>query len=176
MRVVTVLWSYKIVDGQEVRLPAQQRNDQGGLLRSEINTRIVNGARLNGINIAQIWSFFETTLDMKVMHPCNLRRSKEKVCVAINKVYERREEEHLSKHVIACREMEEFSEIEWEHRGETYVANLGPVSMDGAGGMRAYNHRICGSDTALVVQSGVANVPLVVETSRVSVLHRHRKI
>ncbi len=41
--------------------------------------------------------------------------------------------------------------------------------MDGAGGMRAYNHRICGADTALVVQSGVAGLPLCIETSRVSV-------
>ena len=45
----------------------------------EINIRIVNGAKLNEINMAQLWSFFETMLDMKVMHPHNLRCSKEKV-------------------------------------------------------------------------------------------------
>ena len=53
------------------------------------------------------------------------------------------------------------------------MANPGPVSMDGAGGMYAYNHQIHGSDTALVVQSGVAGVPLIIETSRVSTCACH---
>jgi hypothetical protein len=52
--------------------------------------------------MTQIWSYFETTLDIKVMHPHNLRRSEEKVRAAIHKVYKIQEEEHLSKHVIAC--------------------------------------------------------------------------
>jgi hypothetical protein len=67
-----------------------------------------------------------------------------------------------------CKEIEGFNSIEWQHNGETFTANPGPVSMDGAGGMRAYNHRIHGADTALVVQSGVAGLPLCIETSRVS--------
>ncbi len=35
----------------------------------EINTRIANGARMNGINMSQIWGLFETALDTKIMHP-----------------------------------------------------------------------------------------------------------
>ncbi len=35
----------------------------------EINTRIANGARMNGINMSQIWGLFETVLDTKIMHP-----------------------------------------------------------------------------------------------------------
>ncbi len=66
-----------------------------------------------------------------------------------------------------------FKEIEWQHNGETYMANLGPVSMDGAGGMHVYNHQICGSNTALVVQCGVANVTLIIETSQVSTCAYH---
>jgi hypothetical protein len=130
----------------------------------EINTRIVNGARLIGINMAQLLSSFETMLDIKVMHPHNLRHSEEKVHVVIHKVYKKQEEEHLSKHVIACRKMEdEFSKIEWKPIEEMYLTNLGQVLMNGAGGMRAYSHRICGFNSALVVQSGVANITLVVD-------------
>jgi hypothetical protein len=56
---------------------------------------------------------------------------------------------------------------------QNLCGNLGPVSMDGAGGMRVYNHQICGADTALVVQRGVAGVPLIVETSQVSVCRHY---
>ena len=138
----------------------------------EINTRITNGARMNGINMSQIWGLFETTLDTKIMHPRNLRQSEEKVRVALHHLYDEREDENLCTHVSMCKEIEGFNSIEWQHNGETFIANPGPVSMDGAGGMRAYNHRICGADTALVVQSGVAGLPLCIETSRVSVCNK----
>ncbi len=128
---------------------------------------------MNGINMSQVWGLFETTLDTRIMHPRNLRRGEEKVRVATHELYEKREEENLRKHVSTCKEMIGFKEIEWQHNGETYMANPGPVSMDGAGRMQAYNHRICGSDTALVVQSGVAGVPLIIETSRVSTCEYH---
>jgi hypothetical protein len=40
--------------------------------------------------------------------------------------------------------------------------------MDGAGKKRAYNHRIDGPETALIVQSDIANVPLMLVHSQVS--------
>jgi len=45
----------------------------------EINSRIANGARMNCINMSQIWGLFETMLDTKIMHPRNLRCSEETV-------------------------------------------------------------------------------------------------
>ena len=148
----------------EVVSPTKKRSR----MTPEINTRITNGARMNGINMSQIWGLFETTMDTKIMHPRNLRRSEEKVRVALHSLYEEREDENLRTHVSACAKMDGFHQIQWEHNGETFTANPGPVSMDGAGGMRAYNHRIRGADTALVIQSGVAGVPIMIETSRVS--------
>jgi hypothetical protein len=148
----------------EVVSPTKKRSR----MTPEINTRITNGARMNGINMSQIWGLFETTLDTKIMHPRNLRQSEEKVRVALHQLYDEREDDNLRTHVSMCKEIEGFNSIEWQHNGETFTANPGPVSMEGAGGMRAYNHRIRGADTALVVQSGVAGLPLCIETSRVS--------
>lgn len=48
------------------------------------------------------------------------------------------------------------------------MATPGPASMDGAGKKRAYNHRIDGDETALIVMSDVSNVPLMLEHSQVS--------
>ena len=93
-----------------------------------------------------------------------------KIQGAISELHDVRQEQNLKEHVAACRELPDNTSLPFVYKDnrKSCVATPGPASMDGAGKKRAYNNRICGLKTALIVQSDIANVPLMLVHSQVS--------
>ena len=128
------------------------------------------GARLNGINYEKMHGLLEGTFGIKMMSRRNTLHLERKIRSSISDLCKIRQEENLAKHVLACKNLPGYKPIQWQHEGQSFSASPGPVSMDGAGKKRAYNHRITSDETAINVHSLVAKVPLTIVHSQVSVL------
>ena len=67
-----------------------------------------------------------------------------------------------------------YEPLEFEYNGVKSLASPSDVSMDGVGKKRAYNHRITGDESAVVVQSEIAGVPLLLAHSQVRQINYNR--
>ena len=93
-----------------------------------------------------------------------------KIRSGISELYKIRQKENLAKHVATCKDLPGYAPIQWHRGGQSFSASPGPVSMDGAGKKRAYNHCITSDETAINCHSLVAKVPLTIVHSQVSIL------
>jgi len=83
-------------------------------------------------------------------------------------VFRVHQDENVRKHVEMTKTLLNFGAIGFEHNGIKSLATPSDISMDVVGKKRAYNHRITDNETALIVQSEIAGVPLLLEHSQVS--------
>ena len=137
-------------------------------LQPEINLRIGMGARMNGINLEKLRGLLQGSMGVKVMNRKNARHLERKMRAAIHTMYGEMQKQNLRLHVESSKLRPDYKPIAFVHNGCTYVAHPGRASMDGVGKKRAYNHRINGDETALVVMSGEIGVPLTIVHSQVS--------
>ena len=122
---------------------------------------------MNGINLEKAHGLLQGSLGIKVMNRRNQKKIDQKVRGAISELYKIREEENLVKHVEASKLLPGYEPIRFTYNGMSCEATPGPAAQDGAGKKRAYNHQINGDETAFIVQSGVAGVPLTMVHSQV---------
>lgn len=145
----------------------KQRGRGYSRIQPDLNLKLAMGARVNSINLAKVIGLMQGAVGIKTMNRRNQKLIDLKVRDCISVLHEQRQEENLKKHVETCKEAG-YESFMFEYKGNEFVITPGPGAMDGCGIKRAYNHQITGTETALIVQSGIAGVPLSVITSRVS--------
>ena len=134
----------------------------------DLNVRLAKGARENGINLKKLHGLVNGSLGVKTPTRNNLMHADRKVRGAVDKLYHTRQEENLTKHVTASKELAGHEQIEFEYNGIKSKASPGTVSMDGAGAKRAYRQHITGAESGVIVQSEVTGLPLSLMHSQVS--------
>lgn len=134
----------------------------------EINLRIIKGGHPLGINLEKVEKFMMGTLGVKIANYRNQQHLDKKIRQTVDKLFQERKEENQRKHVEMTKALPDFEAVEFEHNGLKSLASPSNVSMDGVGKKRAFNHRITGDESGLVVQSDIAGVPIELEHSMVS--------
>lgn len=139
-----------------------------------INLELVKGAKLEGINMAQLEGLF-TSMGIYIGSDRNLRLQATKVRSAIKRTYEERLIENRKEHVALTRDKLDYrGDVIWSKDSEVYSTCCGDICIDGAGCTRSYNHRHKGKQTAFIVSSRTTGKPLSLVVSNVSVRSRLR--
>ena len=135
----------------------------------ELNVRIPKAARESGINFYQCKEFL-AKVGVKICAYTNFLHAEKKIRLAIEDLSESRLQENLGEHARACREVPGYpGDIIWvDELNVTHRAARGPLCLDGAGLTRSYNHRMKGSQAALIVISLLTGKPLVLIHTQVS--------
>ena len=134
----------------------------------QINLELCKGARLEGINMAQLEGLF-TSIGIYIGRDRNLRLQSTKVKAAIKHTFEERLVQNRKEHVAMTRAKVGYrGDVVWEKDGKVCSTCCGDVCIDGAGCTRSYNHRHRGKQTAFVVSSRTTAKPLALVVSNVS--------
>ena len=123
-------------------------------VQPELNIRIPKAAREVGINLEKIVQFV-SFMGVKMCTYKNLLHAEKKIRLAIEHMSHEILEQNLRDHVTAARNQIGYAgDILWtDENNNQHSTCRGPGSFDGAGLTRAYNHRIKGCQTVLVVFS-----------------------
>ena len=118
-----------------------------------INLELVKGAKLEGINMAQLEGLF-TSMGIYIGSDRNLRLQATKVWSAIKRTYEERLIENRKEHVaLTWDKLNYRGDVIWSKDGEVCSTCCGSICIDGAGCTRSYNHRHKEKQTAFIVSS-----------------------
>ena len=135
----------------------------------ELNVRIPKAARESGVNFYQCKEFL-AKIGVKICNYRNFLHCEKKIRLVIEDLSESRLQENLREHAQACRDVPGYlGDIIWvDELNITHRAARGPLCMDGAGLTRSYNHRMKGSQAALIVISLLTGKPLMLIHTQVS--------
>jgi len=114
----------------------------------------------------------ENKLSNKIADYRNIRHANSKVRHAINTVYKDRMIENRKEHVVKTRQRTNYAgDIVWEKDGKVHSTSSSVISADGAGCTRAFNHRIKGKQSVLIVNSHETKKPISMVHSQVRFCH-----
>lgn len=135
----------------------------------ELNMRIVKAAREVGINLNKIIEFL-ACVGVKTSDYRNILHQESKVRQAIEGLTEKRMTENMREHNSAARAVPNYigDILFTDSDGRSHSVAQGPGSIDGAGLTRAYQHRIKGTQAALIVFSSLTHKPLMFVHTQVS--------
>jgi hypothetical protein len=133
-----------------------------------INLELVKGAKLEGINIAQLEGLF-INMGMHIADEHNLRRQMKKVGAAIKHSFEEQLVENRKEHVAMTRAQIDYpGDVLWEKDGIQHSTCIGDICIDGTGCTRSYNHRHRCKQSAFIVCSITTRKLLALVVSNVS--------
>ncbi|KAL3802218.1 hypothetical protein HJC23_001762 [Cyclotella cryptica] len=136
--------------------------------KPEINVKIATLFCV-GVGMKKTVDALENKLSIKIADYRNIRHTNSKVRQAINTVYKSRMIENRKEHVAKTRQRMNYAgDIVWEKDGEVHSTSNGVISADGAGCTRAFNHRIKGRQSVLIVNSHETKKPIGMVHSQIS--------
>ena len=111
-------------------------------------------------------------LSIKIADYRNIWHANSKVRQAINTVYKDRMIENRKEHVVKTGQRTNYAgDIAWEKDSKIHSTSNGVISADGAGCTRAFNHRIKGRQSVLIVNSHETKKPIGMVHSQVRICH-----
>lgn len=160
---------------QSMANPTKKR--KRGAPSDHLGDRIIHAAYSAGVNNTQVGELFDQAGTVRASSTGLQKYTKRrKVCVReAAEIQLRKNRIEPNKAILdtyGASRIVEFS----DSSGKTHRYMSGPISADGAGETRAYNHRITGKQHCTVIMSGLTKKPLAIKHHQKSCCRCNRRI